>query len=148
MDIRTTRTPLQKRLAKATAGVPGDDLHDILLLRDGWVLRKARESTKKERHHLRYVALLSPAYHSGIKLDSTFFSIFHLLHMHCSIRLGTFNVNDKLPSQDLSSWVNNAKTTHLRTVIPPLKNVSPLSLGEVARDLLESSKDITESGYE
>jgi hypothetical protein len=42
------------------------------------------------------------------------------------IRTGTFNVNGNLPSQDLNRWVRGNFQTE---VIPPLKNISPLSLG-------------------
>ncbi|KAF8909683.1 Endonuclease/exonuclease/phosphatase [Gymnopilus junonius] len=41
--------------------------------------------------------------------------------------VGTFNVNGKMPSQDLSAWVQPAYA-------PPVKNVSPISLVEVARN--------------
>ncbi len=52
------------------------------------------------------------------------------------IRVGTFNVNGKSPTQDLSTWlgneppssrVNNNEQKHF---IPPLKELSPLSLSE------------------
>ncbi len=51
------------------------------------------------------------------------------------IRVGTFNVNGKFPSQDLSAWVRReeprtAAAASAFTGIPPLKEISPLSLGE------------------
>ncbi|KAG6909315.1 hypothetical protein DXG01_001114 [Tephrocybe rancida] len=50
------------------------------------------------------------------------------------LKLGTFNVNGKLPSQDLSGWVAGqipASTSTATAIIPPLKNTSPISfLGE------------------
>lgn len=32
--------------------------------------------------------------------------------IHCSIRAGTFNVNGKLPFQDLSTWLGGAPSPH------------------------------------
>ncbi|KAJ6625186.1 DNase I-like protein [Mycena sp. CBHHK59/15] len=52
-----------------------------------------------------------------------------------SVRIGTFNVNGNLPSQDLSSWIRNGTSAF----IPLLQDISPLSIGEVARDRFESS---------
>ncbi|EAU84020.2 hypothetical protein CC1G_11458 [Coprinopsis cinerea okayama7 len=43
------------------------------------------------------------------------------------LRIGTFNVNGKLPSQDLSSWIQGPPSTSL----PKIEAVSPLSLSEV-----------------
>lgn len=61
-----------------------------------------------------------------------------------SLRLGTFNVNGKMPSQDLSPWVRRSVNLgdpnagsgkgYSWPELPPLKNMSPLSLGEVARN--------------
>ncbi|KAJ7880382.1 hypothetical protein B0H14DRAFT_1574544 [Mycena olivaceomarginata] len=51
------------------------------------------------------------------------------------VRIGTFNVNGNLPSQDLSPWVGgngNGNTTD--PFIPPLKEISPFSIGEVAKN--------------
>ena len=56
----------------------------------------------------------------------------------CRIRLGTFNVNGKLPSQDLSPWVRG-RLDQTNSTLPTLKNVSPLSMGEVSK----SSGDYT-----
>ncbi|KAF8888850.1 Endonuclease/exonuclease/phosphatase [Infundibulicybe gibba] len=53
------------------------------------------------------------------------------------IRVGSFNVNGQLPSQDLSVWVRGSRPAAGNPIIPPLKQVSPLSLGEVASDPLE-----------
>ena len=70
------------------------------------------------------------------------------------MRLGTFNVNGKFPSQDLSVWVQGnhhlevdveAKAEEKPSEAPPvatagypsipkLKNISPLSLGEIIRN--------------
>ncbi|KAF8961879.1 DNase I-like protein [Flammula alnicola] len=55
-----------------------------------------------------------------------------------SLRLGTFNVNGKMPSQDLSAWVQKNVNTIKKTAVedespslPPMSKVSPISLGEV-----------------
>lgn len=55
------------------------------------------------------------------------------------IRIGTFNVNGKLPSQDLSSWIGGLADIPSTSSIPPLKPISPLSLGEVVRSPFEAS---------
>jgi hypothetical protein len=58
------------------------------------------------------------------------------------IRVGTFNVNGKMPSQDLASWVGgrsvekndaNGKEDGER-LLPPLRRLSSLSLGEIGTD--------------
>ena len=46
------------------------------------------------------------------------------------IRLGTFNVNDKLPSQDLSTWIGT--TTH--TLIPPTGGMTALSSEGIVKE--------------
>lgn len=48
------------------------------------------------------------------------------------VHLGTFNVNGKLPSQDLSPWVRDQRDQH--PFIPALENVSPLSIGEIPKE--------------
>ena len=70
------------------------------------------------------------------------------------VRLGTFNVNGNFPSQDLSVWVQGnhhlevdveskaeekpSEAPPVATAgypsIPKLKNISPLSLGEIIRN--------------
>ncbi len=47
------------------------------------------------------------------------------------VRLGTFNVNGKLPSQDLSPWVKGPSNRY--PYIPPLNDVSPINIGEVTK---------------
>ncbi|KAJ7672386.1 DNase I-like protein [Mycena polygramma] len=51
------------------------------------------------------------------------------------VRIGTFNVNGNLPSQDLSSWVGGVANTNY---IPPLQEISPLSMGEVVKNPFDS----------
>ncbi|KAJ3544105.1 hypothetical protein NMY22_g2904 [Coprinellus aureogranulatus] len=50
------------------------------------------------------------------------------------LRIGTFNVNGKLPSQDLSSWIQGSEIKEAHPILPPVKNMSPLSLGEIVRN--------------
>ncbi|GLB39715.1 putative inositol polyphosphate phosphatase, catalytic domain homologues [Lyophyllum shimeji] len=101
-DLRLSNQALHTQLSPAAAGSPGDDIADIRLIQDEWIRTQARDTSRKGRCKL-------------------------------GIRLGTFNVNGKLPSQDLSGWVMGQQTPapHTSTVIPPLKGVSPLLLGEV-----------------
>ncbi|KAK0486312.1 DNase I-like protein [Armillaria novae-zelandiae] len=111
-DVRLLTQPLHTRLSSASAGLPGDDTDAILMIRDDWVRRTARNQVRRGRRRL-------------------------------SIRLGTFNVNGKEPSQDLSSWIQgNDTNAHDLKTIPPLKDISPLSLGEVARNPLDSTADV------
>ncbi|KAJ6457770.1 DNase I-like protein [Mycena vitilis] len=51
------------------------------------------------------------------------------------VRIGTFNVNGNLPSQDLSSWVGGVVNPNY---IPPLQEISPLSMGEVVKNPFDS----------
>ncbi|KAL1692679.1 hypothetical protein GGG16DRAFT_50999 [Schizophyllum commune] len=58
-----------------------------------------------------------------------------------NIRIGTFNVNGKNPTQDLSTWVrpSSKETKRSTATLPPIEGVSPLSLGEVARSPIEDA---------
>ncbi|KAJ7243583.1 Endonuclease/exonuclease/phosphatase [Mycena haematopus] len=53
------------------------------------------------------------------------------------IRIGTFNVNGNPPSQDLSSWVGGNVNQTRDAFIPPLQNISPLSIGQVVKNPFE-----------
>ncbi|KDR77003.1 hypothetical protein GALMADRAFT_246188 [Galerina marginata CBS 339.88] len=62
-----------------------------------------------------------------------------------TLRVGTFNVNGKMPSQDLSAWIQgNATPVQQHQVevdapsLPPVKNVSPFSI----RDLVKNPFDL------
>ncbi|KAK0195909.1 DNase I-like protein [Armillaria mellea] len=111
-DVRLLTQPLHTRLSSASAGLPGDDTDDILMIRDDWVRRTVRNQVRRGRRKL-------------------------------SIRLGTFNVNGHAPSQDLSSWIQGKDTSvHDLKTIPPLKDISPLSMGEVAQNPLDSAVDV------
>lgn len=63
------------------------------------------------------------------------------------MRIGTFNVNGKLPSQDLSLWI---RPQHQRgTTLPPLKAVSPLSVSALYKeDYLSAGRHDEESNEE
>ncbi|KAH8102042.1 DNase I-like protein [Cristinia sonorae] len=98
-DLRTLRKPLHEHLSPASAGQPGDDAFDISLIREEWIKREVHDQ------------------HANAKETFTL-----------RLRLGTFNVNGKLPSQDLSPWVRGRSDGH--PVIPPLQDISPLSMGE------------------
>lgn len=57
-----------------------------------------------------------------------------------SVHLGTFNVNGKLPSQDLSLWIQGTRTSdapaHKKGIslsLPPIQMTSPISLEETAK---------------
>ncbi|KAL1720460.1 hypothetical protein EV715DRAFT_289427 [Schizophyllum commune] len=58
-----------------------------------------------------------------------------------NIRIGTFNVNGKNPTQDLSTWVRPSSKETKRSIatLPPIEGVSPLSLGEVTRNPIEDA---------
>ncbi|KAL0579195.1 hypothetical protein V5O48_002817 [Marasmius crinis-equi] len=106
-DLRLEHLPLHTRLSDASAGVPGDDADDILYIREEWVRTRARETCRKGRAKL-------------------------------NVRIGTFNVNGKMPSQDLATWVRGASSgTRQESVLPPVKELSPLSLGESNKNPLD-----------
>ncbi|KAJ3724182.1 DNase I-like protein [Lentinula guzmanii] len=60
------------------------------------------------------------------------------------IRLGTFNVNGKMPTQDLAAWVRGSTknapsvASIQHSLLPPVSEISPLSLGEVVKDPYDS----------
>jgi phosphatidylinositol-bisphosphatase len=69
--------------------------------------------------------------------------------VHCRLRIGTFNVNGKMPSQDLCAWVqgdgSGSTTVNAEKetpVLQPVKNISPLSLGEVVKNPFTWSKHV------
>ncbi|PPQ69978.1 hypothetical protein CVT25_001530 [Psilocybe cyanescens] len=115
-DLRQTIRPLIDRLSPACAGLMGDDHTDAQVIRDEWIRAKSRWEARKQ--------------HGGRKL---------------TLRLGTFNVNGKMPSQDLSAWIQGNSSTKTRPdkfevdvtggggiapSLPPLKTVSPISMGD------------------
>ncbi|KAG7095842.1 hypothetical protein E1B28_006537 [Marasmius oreades] len=118
-DLRLELLPLHTRLSDASAGIPGDDADDLLYIREEWVRTRAREACRKGRVRLK-------------------------------IRIGTFNVNGKMPSQDLATWVNGHNVVsgkdgvHASSLLPPVKEVSPLSLGDVNKNPLDKLTDKNE----
>ncbi|KZV67706.1 DNase I-like protein [Peniophora sp. CONT] len=108
-DLRLTRRPMHTQLAAAHAGATKDDAADFLVLRNNWLATRPRAQ------------LLASAEHTPLR-----------------IRVGTFNVNGKLPSQDLSAWISGHGGPDDDTkgsegwdkLIPPLQELSPLSLGD------------------
>ncbi|OAX42254.1 DNase I-like protein [Rhizopogon vinicolor AM-OR11-026] len=111
IDLRMVNTPLHARLSSATAGLPGDDAADIGIVREHWIYNKAIE-------------------------EASTGSSARLL-----IRLGTFNVNGKMPSQDLSPWLRPMKHgSEVSGWISPLKPISPLDIpSETTDDCVSSS---------
>ncbi|KAJ3923508.1 DNase I-like protein [Lentinula edodes] len=113
-DLRDLNQPLSSRLSLASAGTPGDDLNDIVLIRDEWAHSRARNQCRRGRVRL-------------------------------NLRLGTFNVNGKMPTQDLAAWVRGGTTTarieSSNGFLPAVKAISPLSLGEVVKDPFDSQRD-------
>ncbi|TBU57913.1 DNase I-like protein [Dichomitus squalens] len=107
-DLRKLQIPVHARLSPASAGVPGSDLSDVEAIREDWL----RERMQKEIFAVGEKARLK-------------------------IRIGTFNVNGKLPSQDLSAWVRDQITLPASALIPPLKEISPLSIGEDRKNPIE-----------
>ncbi|TFK29490.1 DNase I-like protein [Coprinopsis marcescibilis] len=54
------------------------------------------------------------------------------------LRIGTFNVNGKLPSQDLSSWIQGNSQPSL----PPLDAVSPFSVSDIIGDPFDKQETV------
>ncbi|EIM92905.1 DNase I-like protein [Stereum hirsutum FP-91666 SS1] len=121
-DLRVLRQPLNERLSIGSAGMPGNEVADYNAIRDHWFRNKARHNATKPE--------LRPS--------------------ELKIRIGTFNVNGKLPSQDLSPWVGGQATPQVENdktdeaegslggwekLIPPMKEVSPISLGDFGRSV-------------
>ncbi|KAI9567754.1 DNase I-like protein [Boletus coccyginus] len=110
LDLRLRKQPLHTRLSPAIAGLPGDDNSDISIIRREWIEQAAAK-------------------------DASSGTVKHL-----KIRLGTFNVNGKAPSQDLYPWLRGSESeSQVKTGwISPLK-LSPLevvSLDPLYQELL------------
>ncbi|KAI1792704.1 DNase I-like protein [Ganoderma leucocontextum] len=111
-DLRHAKKPLHARLSPASAGVPGDDLSDVEVVREEWLRRRVQDE------------LFAQAEKTQLK-----------------IRIGTFNVNGNLPSQDLSAWVRGQTHQSGSGPIPPLKETVPLQTTIAPKDLLEERLD-------
>ncbi|KAH7928356.1 DNase I-like protein [Leucogyrophana mollusca] len=120
IDLRTARQPLHSRLSSASAGLPGDDVADIDIIREDWVRREA----------LKAAAIAGT---KGLR-----------------IRIGSFNVNGKTPSQDLSPWLRGPPTqiqpqtsAEAKEWIPPMKPVSPF---DIVTDLMDNKHPLLSGG--
>ncbi|KAI0649768.1 Endonuclease/exonuclease/phosphatase [Trametes meyenii] len=112
-DLRKIRKPIHARLSPASAGQSGNDVSDIEVLREGWMRTKVEQD------------LFARSEKASLK-----------------IRVGTFNVNGKLPSQDLSAWVRGQlQQSPASNFIPPLKEISPLSIGDANRNPIEDGME-------
>lgn len=117
LDLRLRKKPLHARLSPAVAGL-GDDASDIPTVRRDWIEKTAaKEAASGKIKHLKYAIVLK-------SLVSRF--------MFYRIRLGTFNVNGKSPSQDLHSWLCRSESEGP----PKIGWISPLKLSpfEVSSD--------------
>ncbi|KAA1474554.1 DNase I-like protein [Dentipellis sp. KUC8613] len=103
--------------------MPGNDVADYFAIRNDWFHQRS---------------------HTVVSND--------IEKVHLRVRVGSFNVNGKLPSQDLSSWVGWSASSSTDKqdeqavwdkLIPPLKELSPLSLGDVAKSVDGEDKEDT-----
>ncbi|KAF9788098.1 DNase I-like protein [Thelephora terrestris] len=119
-DVRLSNSPLHTRLSPASAGFPGDDLADIQLIREEWIPRAAKVICDKTK-----------------------------TRRDLKIRIGTFNVNGNLPTQDLGAWVGGSDHDADK-MLPPLKKLSEITLGESddKGDELSGSPDILVVGFQ
>ncbi|KAH8118813.1 DNase I-like protein [Phellopilus nigrolimitatus] len=121
-DLRKIQKAAYTNLSPASAGRPGDEDTDIALIHDDWLRSKLVE-------------------------DRDIYTKEHMIR----IRIGTFNVNGKAPSQDLSPWVRPQHQTRSgeeeeRRILPPLNPVSPLTLSSsAAPDYLSSQESRSSS---
>ena len=76
--------------------------------------------------------------------DQCFHDAVPVIFEPCRLRLGTFNVNGKLPSQDLSPWVRGRVDQKPPT--PPPKNSLPSSNLEGEKSSKESADGTHERG--
>ncbi|KAM5546090.1 hypothetical protein V8D89_000216 [Ganoderma adspersum] len=113
-DLRHAKKPVHARLSPASAGLPGDDLSDIEAIREEWLRKRVRDE------------LFAPAEKTELK-----------------IRIGTFNVNGNLPSQDLSAWVRGQTGTVQAASGPvsPLEETASLLPTKDPKNLAEERPD-------
>ncbi|KAI0340269.1 DNase I-like protein [Trametopsis cervina] len=110
-DLRHAQRPVHDSLASNYAGssTPANDVFDISVLREDWM----RSQIQK-----KYDSVASDGNKAILR-----------------IRAGTFNVNGKLPSQDLAGWVQGRE----KQFIPPLEDVSPFNVEDPTANPLESA---------
>lgn len=127
-DLRLLQKPVHTLLSPASAGLPGDEALDIAIVREDWMRRRVRSHllmSAERRSSLRY-EYKSPLTELALSL----------MAFGGSLRVGTFNVNGKMPAQDLSPWLRG-ENPHDQ-FLPPLKEISPLSLSEPEQSLLST----------
>lgn len=127
-DLRMLQKPVHTLLSPASAGLPGDEALDIAVIREDWMRRRVRS-------HL----LLSAERRSSLRYRFKFPLITLVMLLICngdSVRVGTFNVNGKMPPQDLSPWLRDDNLHE--QFIPPLEELSPLSLSNFAQGRLRT----------
>ncbi|KAF7986043.1 hypothetical protein HWV62_41408 [Athelia sp. TMB] len=124
-DLRTLIEPLHARLSAPPAGEPVNDLANVKLVREDWVRSRAVAEQEVKG-----------------RID-------------VRIRVGTFNVNGKMPSQDLAPWIlgpqifspqpeKNPRPSLLRRseademlhecdagFLPPLRRLSSFSIDDI-----------------
>ncbi|GJE93071.1 DNase I-like protein [Phanerochaete sordida] len=108
-DLRNAHKPMTELLSEASAGSPGNDALDTSIIREYWIRSRVQE-------------LYDSSEQASLKL-----------------RIGTFNVNGKLPSQDLSAWVRGMSTEDANKYLPPLKQLSPFALEGITKDPMEEA---------
>ncbi|KAH0831235.1 DNase I-like protein [Lanmaoa asiatica] len=128
LDLRLRKQPLHTRLSPAIAGLPGDDVSDVSIIRRDWIEHAAaKEASSGNVKHLRCV-IIPERFRPRSPL--------------CRIRLGTFNVNGKAPSQDLYPWLRSAESKSQAKAgwISPLK-LSPFEISSdpLHRELHENN---------
>ncbi|KAI0251882.1 Endonuclease/exonuclease/phosphatase [Lactifluus subvellereus] len=105
-DLRNACQPVHTYLSLGCAGMPVGDTADYVKIRDDWLWSRSQSL-------------------ATVRQDSE--------EKQLMIRLGTFNVNGKLPSQDLSTWLvgglpsPSAHNNERKRSIPPFGELSPPS---------------------
>ncbi|KAI0696327.1 Endonuclease/exonuclease/phosphatase [Cytidiella melzeri] len=111
-DLRHAPRPVHELLAEVPAGssTPATDAFDISVIREDWIRSQIRQ---------RCCALAAEGQQTLLKL-----------------RIGTFNVNGNLPSQDLAAWVGVQSESS--KCIPPLPEVSPFHVEDPTSSPLDA----------
>lgn len=121
-DLRSVNLPLYTRLSSASTGLPGNDFADLGIIREEWIRSRTRDIVQQGRRRIKYT--ISRLDNIGVLTSQ-------------SLRIGTFNVNGKFPSQDLASWIRGTMWgANASKIILPQPKTSPL----VGRDSFDSGK--------
>jgi hypothetical protein len=109
LDLRIIHHPLHTRLSPSSAGFPMDEAANIRVVRDDWVRNSAwntcMDGSALCKQNIRYRRFLS-------------ISILMYSEVPTRIHMGTFNVNGKSPSQDLSPWIASQLESQLSKETP------------------------------